>query len=168
MIIRHATKDDVPLILSFLRAKAEFDGCPEKLEATEESLTHALFRDLPLMGVLLAETAGEAVGFVTYFYTYSSFLSRQGIWLDDLFVVPEQRGGGIGTALLVELARTAREEGCGRIDWTVAAANAPAIRFYQKHGAQLLDHTRLCRLDRAEIEVLAGDSFRFSALWSAR
>ena len=155
-VIRAAVEADLPLLLAFLRKKAEFDGCPEALQATPELLREGLFGPAPLAGVLFAEVEGEVVGFASYFATYSSFLARPGIWLDDLYVDEQVRSRGVGRALLEHLAGMARERGCGRIEWTAAAANSRALAFYRSHGASVSENSRLCRLNRDGIERLAG------------
>ena len=155
LIIRSAIREDIPLVMQFLKWKAEFDGCPERLIATPEALDKYLFGSDALGGVYLAEHNGNVIGFATYFSTFSSFLGRPGIWLDDLYVLEAERGRGAGTALLRQLAKTAQERGCGRLEWIVSATNSPAIAFYERIGAQVREHTRLCRVDTAAIEKLA-------------
>lgn len=155
--VRVANIDDVELILSFIAQKAEFDGCLHAVEATADKLKQTLFGVPPLASVLLAEVEGNAVGFAVFFQTYSSFLAQQSIWLDDLFVQPQMRGKSVGTALLTELAKIADERKCGRIEWTVSAMNARGIDFYKKHGVQVLERTRLCRVNRTTITKIASD-----------
>ncbi|GET41172.1 GNAT family N-acetyltransferase [Microseira wollei] len=115
-----------------------------------------LYYHPPQAHVLLAEVEGIPVGFALYHYTYSSFLAQQGIWLDDLFVQSHMRGKGIGQALIDSLAQIAAENNCGRIEWTVNKDNAPAIAFYKKQGARIMESIRLCRIDRIGISRLAG------------
>src|SRR5581483_6015411 len=126
---RSATAEDVGPVLGFIRKKAEFDGCPNSVEATAEKIRETLFGDAPLTSVLIAERGGVPVGFAAYFRTYSTFLARPGIWLDDLFVEEHARGQGIGSALIQHLAALAEELGCGRIEWTVARHNQRGIDF---------------------------------------
>src|SRR4051794_39537993 len=147
--LRAATPEDVPLVLSFITRKAEFDGAAGTVEATERALLRTLFCDPPLAYVLLAEAGGGAVGFASYYFTSSTFLARPGVWLDDLYVDPATRGRGVGRAMLAPLARLARERGCGRIEWTVAVANERALAFYRRNGATVRERSRLCRLDSA-------------------
>jgi GNAT superfamily N-acetyltransferase len=156
--IRHAVAEDIPLILGFIRKKAEFDRCPVAVEATPEKIRQTLFGDTPLAGILFAEMDGMAVGFVSYFWTYSTFLARPGIWLDDLFVEVNMRSQGIGRALLRYLARMAKERECGRIEWTAGAHNLRGMDFYRKNGARVSDNARLCRVDRDAILRLAEES----------
>ena len=158
--IRLANVEDIELILSFISQKAEFDQClnvleTNALEATTDKLKETLFCNPTLARLLFAEVEGIAVGFALFFYTYSSFLAQPNIWLGDLFVQPQMRGKGIGTALLTHLAQLAQEKNCGRLEWTVATNNARGITFYRKLGAQILESTRLCRVDRASITKLA-------------
>ncbi|MCC2672015.1 MAG: family N-acetyltransferase [Armatimonadetes bacterium] len=154
VVVRGAIETDLPLILSFLRKKAAFDGCPEALQATPELLREALFNGAPLAGVLLAELEGEVVGFASYFSTFSSFLARPGLWLDDLYVDEPVRSQGVGRALLAHLARLAQERGCGRLEWSAARDNDRGLAFYRRHGAYVSDSARLCRLDEAAIARL--------------
>jgi GNAT superfamily N-acetyltransferase len=156
IVVRPAVPDDVPLVLSFIRHKAAFDGVPDAVETTVEMLRSALFGEPPLAGVLLAEDAGEPVGFASYFFTFSTFVGRPGVWLDDLYVHPHARGRGAGTALMCRLAGIARDRGCGRIEWTVAASNERGLAFYHKHNATVSERARLARLDRNAILALSG------------
>jgi GNAT superfamily N-acetyltransferase len=156
--IRDATADDIPLIFRFIQKMAAFDGRLEALQATPELLREALFGAVPHAAVLLAEVEGVPVGFASYFRTYSTFLGRPGIWLDDLYVDEDVRGRGIGTALLRQLARMASQWGCGRIEWTAGTHNRRGLDFYRRHGAIIREHVRLCRLDGDAISRLtAGD-----------
>lgn len=153
--LRLAEERDLETLLALIRRKAEFDGCPEAVQATPDRLRRALFDSPALASVLFAEHGGQAVGFASYYATFSSFLGLPGIWLDDLFVLPEYRNRAVGTALFRRLAEIARDSGCGRIEWTVAVANDPAIAFYRKHGAVLQESTRVCRLTAEGIARLA-------------
>lgn len=155
--IRVADIKDVELILSFIRQKAEFDGYLDPLEAKADKLRQTLFYDCPPQAhVLLAEVEAIAVGFALYSHTYSSFLAQRGIWLDDLFVQSHMRSKGIGQALVNSLVQIAEQNNCGRIEWTVNKDNAPAIAFYKKQGARILESIKLCRIDRSGILQLAG------------
>jgi GNAT superfamily N-acetyltransferase len=153
--IREATPADVEVILGFIRKKAAFDGVPDWVEATEEMLASELFGPRPAAFVLLAAFEGRTVGFAIYFQTFSSFLARPGIWLDDLFVDEDVRGRGVGRALLTYLAKLAQERGHGRIEWVTARDNAKGLEFYQRNGAQVQDVVRVLRLDRPAISTLA-------------
>jgi GNAT superfamily N-acetyltransferase len=156
--IRSAVVEVVSVIMDFIRRKAEFDGCPGAVEATPERIRETLFGPAPLAGVLLAVLEGRAVGFAAYSFTFSTFLARPGVWMDDLFVDEPVRGRGIGLALLRHLSGLALEKGCGRIEWTAAGANHRGLAFYRRHGASVREATRLCRLDRDAIGRLAGES----------
>jgi GNAT superfamily N-acetyltransferase len=153
--IREASKSDAPLILDFIRKKAAFDGVPEWVEATVDTLSSELFGARPTAFVLFAEAEGQAVGFAIYFLTFSSFLARPGIWLDDLFVDESARDRGAGKALLAYLAKIAEERGYGRIEWVTADDNANGLAFYQRNGARVQDTVRVLRLDRPAIAQLA-------------
>ena len=144
--LRGAEERDLETVLTLIRRKAEFDGCPEAVQATPDRLRRALFDNPIQASVLLAEHGSLTVGFASYYSTFSSFLGLPGLWLDDLFVLPEYRSRTVGTALFRRLAEIAQETGCGRIEWTVAVANDPAIAFYRKHEAVLQENTRVCRL----------------------
>ncbi len=149
--IRETKPSDIPAIMELIHLKAQFDGCPESVEATPRKLENTLFGQKPLALVFLAEIKGKAIGFVSYHFIYSTFLAQPGIWLDDLYVLAEYRGNGVGEALIKHLCQIARDAGCGRIDWTVAADNARGIKFYQRIGAKISQRLKLCRLDRGAI-----------------
>jgi len=153
--IREAVPQDVGLILSFIRKKAAFDEVPDWVEATEEKLQSELFGPQPRAFVLFAEASGQVVGFAIYFLTFSSFMARPGIWLDDLFVDASARGQGAGKALLAHLAKLADERGYRRVEWVTAAHNAKGLAFYQRNGARVQDVVRVLRLDRPAISRLA-------------
>ena len=130
-----ATEADVPLILTFIRELAEYEKLAHEVVATEDLLRRYLFGERRFAEVLLARATGEAVGFALFFHNFSTFLAQPGIYLEDLFVVPEQRGRGIGRALLERLAQIAIERGCGRLEWAVLDWNREAIGFYERLGA---------------------------------
>jgi GNAT superfamily N-acetyltransferase len=153
--IRHAIESDMSEVMDLLRRKAEFDGCPEAFRATVEALKQAWFSEPRRASALVAEVDGRLVGLATYFPTYSTFLARPGLWLDDLFVAASHRNRGIGRALMSRLARIAEELGCGRIEWTVASGNDRGIAFYEREGAAIHQNTRPVRLSREGIERLA-------------
>ena len=153
--IREAELADLELILSFIAQKSEFDGSKTLLAATADRLQQALFSQPTLVRVVLAEVAGNAVGFAMFYATYSSLLTQPCLWLDDLFVQAPMRGMGVGTALLKHLAQVAESTNCGRIEWTVNAKNAAGVAFYQKQGARILENIRVCRLDENAIAEFA-------------
>lgn len=145
-IIRDATFSDVETILELIHLKAEFDGCLESVEATPERLKNHLFGDRAFASVLLADVLGKTIGFATYHQIYSTFLTKPGIWLDDLYIKPEFRNQKVGYGLMLRLCEIAQIRGCGRIDWTVNISNSQAIQFYEKIGANISHQVRLCRL----------------------
>jgi GNAT superfamily N-acetyltransferase len=153
--IRAATRADVRVILSFIEQLADFEHLRHEVSATEAALADTLFGDRPAAEVLLASLGGRDVGFALFFETYSTFLARPGIHLEDLFVVPDARGAGVGRALLGRLAAIADTRDCGRLEWAVLSWNAPAIRFYRQLGAFPLDEWQTYRLDREGIRALA-------------
>ena len=134
--IRPATHDDLPVIAELIRGLARYEKLEHEVVMTEELLAASLFGKRQYAEVLLAEDDGEAVGFALFFHNFSTFLGRPGIYLEDLFVVPEHRGKGIGRLLLASLARLAVERGCGRLEWAVLDWNQDAIRFYERMGAR--------------------------------
>jgi GNAT superfamily N-acetyltransferase len=145
--IRAATAADIPLILAFIRALAEFERAPDAVTATEEGLLRDGFGPNPFYSCLIAEHDGQPAGFAFYFFNYSTWKGRPGIYLEDLFVHPEFRGLGIGKALLERVAAIAVEKGCERMQWEVLDWNTPAIDFYRAMGADFLDEWRNVRLE---------------------
>jgi GNAT superfamily N-acetyltransferase len=156
--IKPATAADVPLILQLIRELADYERAPNDVVATEEGLREVLFGDKPAAEVLIARVNEEAVGFAVYFFNFSTWLARPGLYLEDLFVKPELRGSGYGRALLVRLAQIAHERGCGRMEWAVLDWNDPAIQFYKKLGAKPMDEWTVFRLTREGIATLAESS----------
>jgi GNAT superfamily N-acetyltransferase len=144
--VRFAVAEDVPLILRFIRGLAEYEKLSHAVTATEEQLRETLFGGRRVAEVLLGECRGEAAGFALFFHNYSTFLGRPGIYLEDLFVLPEMRGRGFGKILLASLARLAVERQCGRVEWAVLDWNEPSIGFYKKLGAVPLDDWTVFRL----------------------
>jgi GNAT superfamily N-acetyltransferase len=153
--IRPACLEDVPIILQLIRDLATYERAPDEVSATEEQLVDVLFGKKPAAEVLLAFERESPVGFAVYFYNFSTWLGRAGLYLEDLFVKPEKRGKGYGRALLVELAKIARDRGCGRMEWAVLDWNEPAIKFYRALGAQPMHEWTVFRLTRDEIASLA-------------
>ncbi|WP_334734833.1 GNAT family N-acetyltransferase [Nostoc sp.] len=145
--IRDANQRDIPTIMELIHLKAEFDGCPESVEATPQKLEIDLFGEKPLAFVLLAEVDGDIIGLVTYHFIYSTFLAKPVIWLDDLYVKAEYRSHKVGQALMLRLGKIRQEKGCSRIDWTVAVSNERGIKFYERIGAKIINKVKLCRLD---------------------
>ena len=153
--IRPAHVKDVPVILQLIRDLATYERAPDEVTATEEQLVDVLFGERPAAEVLLAFERESPVGFAVYFYNFSTWLGRPGLYLEDLFVKPEKRGKGYGRALLVELAKIARDRGCGRMEWSVLNWNEPAIKFYRALGATPMDEWTVFRLTRDGITRLA-------------
>ena len=154
--IRPACNDDVPIILQLIVDLATYERAPNDVTATEEQLRDVLFgAKKPAAEVLLAFENETPVGFAVFFHNFSTWLSRPGLYLEDLFVKPEMRGKGYGRALLVDLAKIAQERGCGRMEWAVLKWNEPAIQFYKKLGAAPLDEWNIFRLTRDDIAKLA-------------
>jgi GNAT superfamily N-acetyltransferase len=153
--IRPATIVDVPIILQLIRDLATYERAPNDVTATEEQLVKVLFGEKSAAEVLLAFEGGVAVGFAVFFHNFSTWLGRPGLYLEDLFVKPEMRGKGYGRALLVDLAKIARERGCGRMEWAVLDWNDPAIQFYRKLGAKPMDEWTVFRLTTDGIASLA-------------
>jgi GNAT superfamily N-acetyltransferase len=151
--VRDGTINDVPLLLSFFRAMAAFEKLT--VSATEESLRAALFGDAPAARTLLAFVDGTPVGYVVYFFTFSTMVGKRGLWLEDLFIDPALRGKGIGQALMAYLARIALQNECGRFEWSVLDWNESAIRFYERLGATVLENWRICRLDGTQLSAVA-------------
>jgi GNAT superfamily N-acetyltransferase len=153
--IRPAHVEDVPIILELIRDLATYERAPNEVTATEEQLIDVLFGERPAAEVLLGFEGQSPVGFAVFFYNFSTWLGRPGLYLEDLFVKPEKRGKGYGRALLVELAKIARDRGCGRMEWAVLDWNEPAIKFYRTLGAKPMHEWTVFRLTGDEIARLA-------------
>jgi len=154
--IRPATERDVPLILTFIRELADYERLSHEVVATEEALRDSLFGERGFAEVLLGYAGGSPAGFALFFHSFSTFLGKPGIYLEDLYVRPEFRGAGIGKALLVHLAKLARERGCGRLEWSVLDWNEPAIGFYRRTGASPVGGWTVYRVSGEALEELAG------------
>ncbi len=150
---RFAVREDTPLILSFIRALAAYEQMTDQVIATEELLAEQLF-DRGNAEVLFALEDGKEVGFALFFHNFSTFLGRAGLYLEDLYVLPEHRGKGTGKALLRQLARIARERGCGRMEWWCLDWNRPSIDFYLSLGAEPMSDWTVYRLSGATLEAL--------------
>jgi GNAT superfamily N-acetyltransferase len=153
--IRTATEADVPIILSLIRELADYERAPDAVVANEAGLREVLFGPRRSAEVLLALEDGKPVGFAVYFYNFSTWLGRPGLYLEDLFVRPTVRGKGYGRALLERLARIAQKRGCGRMEWAVLDWNDPAIQFYKKLGAEPMTEWTVFRLTEEGIAKLA-------------
>ena len=155
MNIRTATEADVPLILEFIKALAEYERLADRVVATETTVRNTLFGHPRFAEVLIAESEGEPVGFALFFHNYSTFLAQPGIYLEDLFVKPEARGRGFGKALLARLASIAKSRNCGRLEWAVLNWNQPSIDFYESLGAKPMDEWKVYRLTGGALDALA-------------
>ncbi len=147
--------EDTPALSAMIRALARYERLEHLCVATEDDLGAALFGAQPAADVLIARIDAAPAGFALFFPTFSTFLGRRGLWLEDLFVYPEHRGAGIGSALLRAVAGVARERGCGRFEWSVLDWNAPAIRFYERVGATVMPDWRIARVAGTAIADLA-------------
>jgi GNAT superfamily N-acetyltransferase len=153
--IRTATEADVPQILAFIRALADYERLGHCVVATEASLRETLFGQPRFAEVLIGEEDGNPAGFALFFHNYSTFVGRPGVYLEDLFVKPESRGKGYGRALLARLAAIARERNCGRVEWAVLDWNEPSIGFYRNLGAVSMDDWKTFRLMGDALVALA-------------
>ncbi|HWH38666.1 MAG TPA: GNAT family N-acetyltransferase [Usitatibacter sp.] len=153
--IRTAERGDVPDLLRLIRGLAEYEKLAHMAVGTEPLLEASLFGPRPAAEALIAERAGAAVGFALFFTTFSTFLCKPGLYLEDVFVEPAHRGAGIGKALLVRLAQLAVERGCGRLEWRVLDWNQPSIDFYRSLGASLMPEWVLVRMTDGEFAALA-------------
>ncbi|MFJ6798251.1 GNAT family N-acetyltransferase [Streptomyces sp. NPDC091268] len=156
-MIRSAVVADVPVIHAMIRELAEYEKLPGEARATQEQLREALFGERPAAYAHVAESAqGEVVGFAVWFLNFSTWRGVHGIYLEDLYVRPDARGGGHGRALLAELARICVERGYGRLEWSVLDWNEPSIGFYESLGARPQDEWTVYRLDEAALAALGG------------
>ena len=156
--IRPATRADASVIASLVRELADYEKLLDEAKATPEDFLRELESPNPVIHVLIAEWQGEPAGFALYFFNFSTFVGRPGLYLEDLFVRPAQRSHGIGRALLRALARIAKERGCGRMEWAVLDWNEPALRFYQSLDARQMKEWIIHRLTPVEIARLAAES----------
>lgn len=156
--IRPANVSDAGLILSFIRELAEYEREPQAVTATEEDLVRDGFGPAPKFRVVIAEWEGQPAGFALFFYNYSTWQGRPGLYLEDVFVRPEFRGRGIGKALLLHLAQLAVEENCGRFQWQVLDWNTPAIEFYQSLGAKVMKEWLTMRVEGEALKRLGRSS----------
>ena len=154
--IRSATLADVPTVLRFIRELAAYEREAHAVDATEASLSLALFGEHPAAEAVIAEEAGEAIGFALFFHNFSTWTGRRGLYLEDLYVTPDARGQGAGRALLAHLARLALDRGCGRFEWSVLDWNTPAVEFYRKIGATPMEEWTIQRVTGDALVTLAG------------
>lgn len=153
--IRPASADDVPLIRLLIAELAEYEKLAHAVVATEADLRAQLFGAQPAAEVLIGEVDGEPAGFALFFHTFSTFLGKRGLYLEDLFVRPAFRGAGLGRHLMAALARIALQRDCGRFEWSVLDWNQPAIAFYRRLGATGMDEWTVQRLEGAALHALA-------------
>ena len=153
--IRSATMEDVPLILEFIKALAEYEKLLHEVTATEELLKETLFEKQKVAEVVIGYYEGIPVGFALFFHNFSTFVGRPGIYLEDLFVKSEYRGKGFGKALLKHVAKIAKERNCGRFEWSVLDWNEPSIKFYKSLGAKAMEEWTIFRLSGESLTELA-------------
>lgn len=156
--IRAATPEDVPVVLALIRALAEYEQLSHEVQATEASLRASLFGDRPQAEAVIARVDGTPAGFAVFFHNYSTFLGRRGLYLEDLFVLPNYRRRGVGHTLLSHVAAIAVARECGRMEWAVLDWNAPAIRVYRGVGARPMDEWTVFRLTGDDLRRLAVDA----------
>jgi len=154
LTIRPANSDDISQLLELIGELADYERAPNEAVATPELIHEALFGERPSAEAVIAEWEGSPAGFALFFHNFSTWLGRPGLYLEDLFVRQTMRGRGIGKALLLHLARLARERGCGRMEWSVLDWNQPAIDFYRSLGAVPMDEWTVFRLDRNALNAL--------------
>ncbi|MBB4511849.1 GNAT family N-acetyltransferase [Paraburkholderia fungorum] len=156
--IRAATPEDTGAIFALTYELAEFESLTHVFTATEDGLRDALFGARPCVEALVAENEGRIVGYALFFHNYSSFVGKRGLYLEDVYVQPGQRGSGLGAAILARLAALAVERKCARFEWTVLDWNKQAIGFYEKLGAKVMPDWRVVRLTGEALERLAADA----------
>lgn len=150
--LKKVEEGDIPLLLWFIKEIAEYEKLPHEVTATEDVLKESFFGKKSTVEGYLAFLEGQPVGYAIYFYNFSSFLGKKGMYLEDLFVLPQFRGKGIGKQILVFLAQQAISEGCGRFEWAVLDWNTPAIEFYKSLGAVPMDGWTIFRLSGDELQ----------------
>ncbi len=155
LTVRQATPADIPLILAYIRELADYERAPEKAVATAGDIHRHMFGESPLIHCELAQWEGRDAGFALYFFNFSTWEGKPGLYREDLFVRPEFRGCGIGKALLQRLARIAVDTGCTRYVWQVLDWNTPSIRFYEAMGARVMHDWLTCRVEGEALRKLA-------------
>ena len=154
-ILRPAQSTDTTAIFELIKALAEYEKLSHAVVGSVEALQEHLFGSRPYIEAIVAESDGKAIGLALYFYNYSTFLTKPGIYLEDLFVLPEYRRQGIGKAIFRYLAQLAVERDCGRLEWSVLDWNEPAIAFYRQMGAKILEDWQICRVTDTALTQLA-------------
>jgi GNAT superfamily N-acetyltransferase len=152
--IRALVPSEIPSLLEMIRELARFEKCERLVEANEQTLNESFFGAEPSARALFARDGEKPAGYAIYFWTFSSFAGRRGIWLDDLYVRPEFRRGGLGKALITTVAQAGVERGCARFEWTALDWNDRALNFYRSLGAQTLDEWKLLRLEETGLKTL--------------
>ena len=156
-IIRAAGEDDVPVILALIKELAEYENLSHEVEATDANIRQSLFGDRPLAEALIGEHQGVPISFALFFYNFSTFLGKAGIYLEDLYVKPQYRRNGFGRRMLAHIARLAKERNCARFEWSVLDWNEPAIRTYDRLNARPMKEWILYRLTGEALNQLAGE-----------
>ncbi|MBN1241002.1 MAG: GNAT family N-acetyltransferase [Gammaproteobacteria bacterium] len=156
LALRAAAKSDVPVLLRFIRELADYERLSHEVVADADTLTRSLFGGRRVAEAVIASRDGTDAGFVLFFHTFSTFLGRPGLYVEDLYVQPQHRGVGIGKALLRHVAGLAVERGCGRVEWAVLDWNEPAVRFYERAGARPLSEWTTYRLTGPALAAFAG------------
>ncbi len=154
LIIKKGTVDDVEVIYNFIYQLAEYEKLTDEVTTTPEELSKTLFSKNTHTHTIIGYYENKPVGFALYFYNYSTFKGKTGLYLEDLFVIPKMRGKGFGKTLLIELAKIAKENNCARFEWSVLDWNKPAIDFYKSLGAKPMDEWTVFRLTKNEIDKL--------------
>ena len=155
--LRKAGPEDTSLVLSFIRPIAEYEKMADEVQADEKTLYQSLFVK-KIAHALIAEEDGKPIGFALYFYNFSTFVGRPGLYLEDIYIQPEYRKKGYGTIIFQRLANIALEEGCGRMEWTCLDWNEPSRRFYRKMGATTMDEWTVHRFTEDTIRKIAGET----------
>ena len=156
--IRPATQKDAPIILALIRELAGYENLTHEVKATAEDICQTLFNDHPFAEVIIGEYQGDAVSYALFFYNYSTFLCKPGIYLEDIYVKPQYRSKGFGRALMAHIARLARERNCARFEWAVLNWNTPAISVYEKLNAVPMSDWSVYRLSGEALERLANEN----------
>lgn len=156
--IRPATVADVPTVAALIRALSVYEKLEHEVKMTEPKLRESMFGPRPYAEAIIAEDGDEPIGFALFFHNYSTFLGRRGLYLEDLYVQPTERGTGLGSKMLRYLAALAVERQCGRFEWSVLDWNQPAIDFYQKMGATVLPDWRIVRITGDALDDLAASA----------
>lgn len=156
MLIRDAIRTDAAQIFGLIRELAEYEHLSHEVEATQEAIEAALFGPNPKVFCDIAVDQGDAAGMAIWFYTFSTFRGRCGVWIEDLYVRPDFRGQGLGRALIARLARRCLDENLARLEWSVLDWNEPSIGFYKRLGARLMDEWTICRMEGPALHDVAG------------